>query len=265
MNRFDALIRRKSTRQYAPKAVPSEILEEIAKQIDSIHPPFDTGHLNVDLIEDGSKVHLASKGLIGPFGKNKAPHFLILSGKPLEGMRESAGYVGEHLVISLTALGLATCWLGGHIKKGALSSLINAQDGHQLAAIIAFGLPKEPEGHLRKDISRIRRKHLEQLTADGSVDPRWEQLLEAVRIAPSAINSQPWRFYCDGKRLHMFIRPAGSFLSQRMLGKVNFVDAGIALCHLAEAAKFYNRSITFESTPDVRYAELIYIITIVDK
>ncbi|MFW5775188.1 MAG: nitroreductase family protein [Chitinivibrionales bacterium] len=265
MERFDALLQRKSTRHYAPEPVSADIFDQIRTEIKSIQLPFyDAGDLNIELIEDGTKIQRASKGLIGAIAKSRAPHYLVLSGKPEDGMLENAGFAGENLILSLTAQGIATCWQGGHVKKSARSTLIDTNAGHHLAALIGFGRPKQSGAHLRNDPARANRKRVDQLTADGVVDSRWRPIIEAVRLAPSAVNSQPWRFYCDGKRLHLFIAPAGSFLFRKMLGDINLVDAGIALCHIAEAARHLKRSISYESTPDVRYGELTYILTVVD-
>ena len=51
-------------------------------------------------------------------------------------------------------------------------------------------------------------------------DPR----LEPARLAPSAVNSQPWYFAHDGDAIHVYCSKKGSRL-----------DAGIALAHLYAA------------------------------
>ena len=51
-------------------------------------------------------------------------------------------------------------------------------------------------------------------------DPR----LEPARLAPSAVNSQPWYFTHDGDTIHVWCSKKGSRL-----------DAGIALAHLYAA------------------------------
>ena len=59
-------------------------------------------------------------------------------------------------------------------------------------------------------------------------DPR----LECVRLAPSATNSQPWYFVHQGEGLHVYQVEQGP-LKRMTLGKMNCIDMGIALCHLA--------------------------------
>ena len=48
-----------------------------------------------------------------------------------------------------------------------------------------------------------------------------DAILEAARLAPSAVNSQPWYFAHEGDTIHVFCSNKGSRL-----------DAGIALAHL---------------------------------
>lgn len=56
---------------------------------------------------------------------------------------------------------------------------------------------------------------LEQIT--DKPDPR----LEPARLAPSAVNGQPWYFAHEGETIHIYCNKKGSPL-----------DAGIALAHL---------------------------------
>ena len=56
---------------------------------------------------------------------------------------------------------------------------------------------------------------MEQIT--DKVDPR----LEPARLAPSAVNSQPWYFTHEGDTIHVYCSKKG-----------NRLDAGIAMAHL---------------------------------
>ena len=56
---------------------------------------------------------------------------------------------------------------------------------------------------------------------------KWDFPLEMVRLAPSAVNKQPWRVVVDGNMVHFFevhSLPAAEVDLQR-------VDVGIAICH----------------------------------
>ena len=68
---------------------------------------------------------------------------------------------------------------------------------------------------LRHELKSFKRKTMEQIT------DRPDAKLEPARLAPSAVNSQPWYFTHEGETVHVYCRNAGSHL-----------DAGIALAHL---------------------------------
>ena len=73
---------------------------------------------------------------------------------------------------------------------------------------------------------------LEKIT--DRADPR----LEAARLAPSAVNSQPWYFTHEGDTLHVYCSQKGSKL-----------DAGIALAQLYVANEETFRFFKSENAP----------------
>jgi len=81
--------------------------------------------------------------------------------------------------------------------------------------------------------------------------------MEMLRLAPSAVNKQPWRIVVDGDRVHFFEKPiAGS-------GKIDMqrIDVGIGICHFHLAAEEQGLRGHFERTvPDFTVpADLVYI------
>ena len=86
-------------------------------------------------------------------------------------------------------------------------------EGMKFVIMLAFGHPKVEQ--LRHDTKEFKRRSLEQIS--DKADPR----LEAARLAPSAVNSQPWYFTHEGDTLHVHCNKKGSRL-----------DIGIALAHL---------------------------------
>lgn len=84
--------------------------------------------------------------------------------------------------------------------------------------MLAFGHPKGDQ--LRHDLKAFKRKPMEQIA--DQADPR----LEPARLAPSAVNSQPWYFTHEGDTLHIYRIPNDG------LSDMNRIDMGIALAHL---------------------------------
>jgi len=83
--------------------------------------------------------------------------------------------------------------------------------------------------------------------------------LEMVRLAPSAINKQPWRLLvCDGI-VHFYLRRN---YGNRPEGKPDMqtIDMGIALCHFDLTAKECGINIEFvQEDPNIPCGEMEYI------
>ena len=133
-----------------------------------------------------------------------------------------AGYLGESFVLECTALGLGTCWLGGSYKKELVREFIPLEEGERIRCVIAVGQPGESyAGRPRKSLSKLTGLSQEQLQAL----PDWQQsALSCARLAPSAVNGQPWRFGAEGDSL--LVERVGTNFGYAEL------DCGIAMLHL---------------------------------
>ena len=57
-----------------------------------------------------------------------------------------------------------------------------------------------------------------------------------MRLAPSAVNKQPWRVIVNGGAAHFYCKRSKGFSSGGTLD-MQMIDMGIALCHFELAAK----------------------------
>jgi nitroreductase len=146
-----------------------------------------------------------------------------------EGYQENIGFLFQQMDLYLQTLGLGVCWLGmGKLNPRTLQQV----EGMKFVIMLAFGYPKGDQ--LRHDLKGFKRKPLAQIT--DSVDSR----LEPARLAPSAVNSQPWYFTHEGNAIHVHCSQKGSRL-----------DAGIALSHLYVANEDTFRFFKAENVPAV--------------
>lgn len=222
---------RHSRRSYTGEPVPSGSLDALESLAASFRP---WSRVRAVLVREApASVFL---GIVGSYGGiSGAPSAIVLVGeKDVPG--ERIGYVGEALVLEATALGLDTCWVGGFFSAAATRRLVSMEDGERVHAIIALG-------HAQQQVSRKERvlfgqgraKHrraLEEIAGGAEGWPTWvRQGLEAVRVAPSAMNRQPWRFsYDEGSErvpesiVVSFDGPDAPKISKRL-------DCGIAMLH----------------------------------
>ncbi|MDE6458444.1 MAG: hypothetical protein K2L31_07600, partial [Muribaculum sp.] len=65
---------------------------------------------------------------------------------------------------------------------------------------------------------------------------RFAEPLEMMRLAPSSVNSQPWRALVMGDTVHFYYLPKSN---------LSLIDCGIGLCHFYETERFNGNKGTF--------------------
>ena len=113
MELYDAIFYRKSTRKYSNKKVKEGLLEEVknvCSQITYLNKELD---IKAHVVDRGHLVHF----LMGKKCKVKAPHYIIVTSNKGNDYLQNIGFAMEEVVLKLTTLGLATCWLECNIKR----------------------------------------------------------------------------------------------------------------------------------------------------
>ena len=93
------------------------------------------------------------------------------------------------------------------------------------------------ETTMRKGVKADSRLDSEKLFYDGAFDKPLPAEnagdlrlpLELVRLAPSAVNGQPWRLVLCGDRVHFYEKRGRGMASAAW--DIQKIDMGIALCH----------------------------------
>ncbi|OQB25260.1 MAG: Nitroreductase family protein [Firmicutes bacterium ADurb.Bin182] len=133
----------------------------------------------------------------------------------------AVGYLGEAFILECTALGLGTCWLGA-FHKGKVAKVVKTEKGEEIACITAVGVAAEPyAARPRKSLQTLTGLNNKQLTEL----PEWQlRALECARLAPSAVNAQPYEFIVED----------GSIGIRRISPNFGYgeVDCGIAMLHI---------------------------------
>ena len=144
-------------------------------------------------------------------------------------IRKSAKITGRMPdALYLFTKGIGSCYQGGaKLKKDQEKNL-------ELVMIMAFGYPAEPLERSYEDFRRIELKKL--VTIRGAFGKVQRKLLEAARLAPSAMNRQPWRFVSSEDRIHLFVKKPGK-LGYQTQQDFNLFDAGVALSHMLVTAE----------------------------
>jgi nitroreductase len=262
MDAFEAISVRRSCRAYAQEPLtPGELGEVSGLAAGSRLLRPDLGMRT--WVVPGEKVAAISGGLVAAYGEVKAPHFIVVTTEASEGGHENVGFALEPVVLELVARGYGTCWIGGQARRDLVDRVVDAPAGHELSVVIAVGRPAVPGGHLREPGTGDRRPLADLMVGNPG---RFAPLLEAVRSAPSAANSQPWRFMPEGDALHVLRVSRHAFplrLAGEHLLRMNRVDCGIALAHIALAAQHDGRTVKFERAHVTPPHGLSYVATAV--
>jgi nitroreductase len=181
------------------------------------------------------------KGILGAYGKVKgAPAFVAFIGQMQHpNVQEMVGYTGQAVVLEATALGVGTCWVGGFFRPEAAGVLARTGPGERVLAVTPVGFPAVKAGFEEKLMAGFgrhsRRQPVEKLVT--ALPPgRWQawQLaaVEAARLAPSAVNRQPWRFAVENRAITISTAGGGveTVVSRRL-------DCGIAMLNLEVGAR----------------------------
>jgi nitroreductase len=165
------------------------------------------------------------------------------------------GFTGQGLVLEATALGLGTCWVTGTFRMSKLRQLIPLEENERIMAVSPLGfatlhIPLR-ERIMGGMINHAKRKPLRSLIS-GIKKKEWpdwmENALEAARLAPSAMNRQPWRFHVEKDSITFYHQKG--LLDRHTSSRL---DCGIAMLNMEVAA--LNRGIKgrweFLNSPEV--------------
>lgn len=229
-----AIPERASRRRYDPRPVAEETLDRLERICRDFRPFPEARTSLVREPVDG-----VAAGIIGGYGRVAgAPCYLAFIGRT-ESPRgqEAVGYTGEGLILEATALGMATCWVGGLFKPRAVSSALDLAPGERVLAISPVGHPTAKAGLTDRSFKALagsaKRKPVEDLLVGGSaLEDRWRPAVLAARLAPSANNRQPWRFRIEAGAVTVLVDVVKSNekLSRRL-------DCGIAMLHFELGAR----------------------------
>ncbi|HYF75097.1 MAG TPA: nitroreductase family protein [Candidatus Nitrosocosmicus sp.] len=263
MELYDAIIYRKSTRKYSPDALTPDELQAVRAIIDTAEKLYSNIEMTIHLVENGPQLHDLLPGVIGSYGRVKAPHYLIVSSEQKEGFQQNIGFTLQGIVLALTTMGLATCWLGGTIKDGLLDGIIGIPEGQSPQLMVAFGYPAKGKSPFRRSSSEAKRKDISEITS-GSMDITWSRIVSAVRLAPSAVNNQPWRLVFKEGKVNVYSARTGNFITKHLLRPLNLIGIGIALCHAMVAARHFSRNIRFTKDCSAAMKDMEYVTTIIE-
>ncbi len=223
MNTFEAIFSRKSIRHFKQEPLEWSIIADLLEYANKL--PMLTNDVAVEF-KLVSNIE-AKQGFYGPFNV-KAPYYLCISSEEKEDYMLNAGYLLQQVNLYLTAKGIGTCFLVAYPGSG-----LKATMKYKYVLALAFGNTKSK---LTRDSFEAKRLPEDEIIVyKEEVTPDIKQVLAAARLAPSAFNSQPWRFVVYQNRIHVFAKK--NPLIAKALDYNKMIDMGVMMANLLLAAE----------------------------
>ncbi len=247
MNTMDLIRARRSVRTFSGEALKEEDFERIAAFAKEADNPYG---LEIEWLFFGAKdAGLSSPVIVGEdkyiAGKTaRVPH-----------AEEAFGYSFERIVLFAQSAGVGTTWIAGTMDRSLFEKAVSLGEGEVMPCVSPLGYPAKKmsvrETVMRKGIKADSRFAFTDLFFSGSFERpltpgnagKWQTPLEAVRLAPSAVNKQPWRAVVNGDTVHFYEKCNKSKAEGEW--DIQKIDMGIALCHFELTARECGLPVSF--------------------
>ena len=194
------IYQRKSCRKYSDEEIDFTLIDEFLSNVNPLIPEINYSYQ----IFKKEEVNIKTRW--------SAPYYIAICSEKKENYGLNVGFIFQQLSLYLQSIGIGSCWVGLESIK---------EKNPEFVILIAFGKSDD----LTRDISKFKRKKLSEIS-----DFEDEELTPA-RLAPSAVNSQPWYFKHTDEGFDVY-KIKYNVVKRKILGKWNDIDVGIALSHL---------------------------------
>jgi nitroreductase len=202
MTLYEAIFIRRSAKKYDMTPLDNQVLEDIkqyvaaTKQLDGQNARFE--------IVSAHAVRNAS-----------VPHYILAYCNGTGAAYANVGYVLQKADLYIQSIGLGSWWIGMQKPK---------EKRDDFCILLGFGKTSVEPRKGEQDFSRLPINEISN--ADNTI-------AKAARLAPSAVNSQPWKLYFEYGKVTI------KYISRGMMGmilkKMNKIDVGIVARHVETA------------------------------
>jgi nitroreductase len=198
----DVIFIRRSVRKYSTDLPSKELQDEalkIAREAEAL---------------EGQKARFELAGKDSVSG-GSAPCYILGYSDNTDAGLANIGYQLQKADLFLQGKGLGSIWLGGAKPKAS-------KDKEGFGLLLAFGKTAEPARTGEKDFTRL---------PVGEISNEDNPVANAVRLAPSAVNFQPWQLVFSPGKLEIKYKGRGPMKIVPAIKRMNKLDVGIATRH----------------------------------
>ena len=196
---------------------------------------------------------------LGGFGRiMKPPYFFA---PHISGGTDSLvdlGFRTQQIVLEMWNKGIGSCYVGCAHRLSRVKQLLGISDHARIISFVIFGKPDTNQSlRIYQKISQFiarskKRMSFEELFIDDKLPALFKKeiilknILEAGRQAPSATNSQPWRFEYKNDRFVIFAHQKKLANIYDLQQGYSFHDTGICMANMSMAAKAHGKKIKWQ-------------------
>ena len=259
---YQAILARRSVRRYERTPLDEATLDRVRAIIAGVHPLVPAQRYQVLLRTTAPGEDLVAA--LGGYGRIvNPPHYLVPFLVGDEHPLEDLGYRAEQIAVRLTQMGLGSCYLACLGRQRAVRARFGLPERARIGALLIFGWAsgalagRAVNRLLRAAVRATRRLPVERIffreTFDNPGPPPEDlaPLIEAARHAPSAVNTQPWRFLWHQGELHLFVRRRNLQYGTRAGAALRLYDGGICMANVSlalEALGMQGRWLLYEGS-----------------
>ena len=248
MNTIEAILGRRSVRNYNGEPLTADVVEKLQEAVKHAYTPFG-GQVTIRFSQfgNGEDFKPSTYGVI----KGAHDYFLLGIGDD-EASALSAGFRFEQVVLRAWQMGLGTCWIAATFKGSQFDRGQKWPHGETLKIISPVGVPAKKKSFLEKMTRTLLGSHnrkpfgelffCDDFKTPLNEDNTYAESLKMLRLAPSSTNSQPWRCLVKGDKVLFYYKP---------IGVVSVLDCGIGMCHFNESERFSGHKGEFFKETDV--------------
>lgn len=214
----EAIESRHMVRKYTDRKIPREIVNQLSTRINENNEKYG---LNMKLVIENTEAFSSMIKLILAKGVR---NYIVLAGKNMANIEEKLGYCGTDVMLFAQTLGLNSWWVGGTFSKKGVKKNVDSTDIEKIIGVIAIGYGAT-QGVPHKS------KRPEEISHYSGTAPEWfVKGVEAVLLAPTALNKQAFSIQGDGRKVSMACNN----------GKFSNIDLGIGKYHFEVGAENEN-------------------------
>lgn len=207
MNIIETMKARHSVRQYSDRKIEKEKREALTDLMNECNR--ESG-LHMQIFFDEPKCFDSIMAHYGKF--SGVTDYIALVGKKSAELEEKAGYYGEKIVLAAQNLGLNTCWVA--MTHGKSKAVIGRGESQVCLISVGYGITQGVPH---------RSKPAAELCSCADAMPDWfAKGMEAVMLAPTAVNQQKFYFTLSGEEVSASVKGRGFYTG---------IDLGIVKYH----------------------------------